>query len=270
MNEDIIKEATGLEVESTLEGTKKLPIMEIFGPTIQGEGPAVGEQTFFIRFGGCDYRCQKCDSMHAVIPALIKENATYMTVADIFDHLIDLRNRTMCSSVTLSGGNPLIYDITNLITILKLNGFKIHVETQATIFRPWVNLCNSVVLSPKAPGMGERFEKDKLVNFIGLTDTSVPLAVKIVVFSAQDIDHAAMVFHGLTRSFGQRCSYFLSLGNSMPPSEKGGPVHEGFERDFLIHEYRILMEDILQDVRMRDVRVLPQVHVLLWGNARGV
>ena len=64
---------------------KKLPLMELFGPTIQGEGTVIGQQTYFLRFGLCDYKCRMCDSMHAVDPRLVKANATYLTQAEIFE-----------------------------------------------------------------------------------------------------------------------------------------------------------------------------------------
>lgn len=40
----------------------KIPVLEIFGPTIQGEGMVVGQKTMFIRTAGCDYSCAWCDS----------------------------------------------------------------------------------------------------------------------------------------------------------------------------------------------------------------
>ena len=43
-----------------------LRISEIFGPTIQGEGAVIGQPTVFVRAGGCDYRCEWCDTLHAV------------------------------------------------------------------------------------------------------------------------------------------------------------------------------------------------------------
>ena len=33
----------------------KIPVLEIFYPTIQGEGMVVGQKTMFIRTAGCDY-----------------------------------------------------------------------------------------------------------------------------------------------------------------------------------------------------------------------
>ena len=40
----------------------KIPVLEIFGPTIQGEGRVIGRKTMFVRTAGCDYRCSWCDS----------------------------------------------------------------------------------------------------------------------------------------------------------------------------------------------------------------
>ena len=49
-----------------------MKVVETFGPTIQGEGPYAGRVCHFVRFGGCDYRCTWCDSMHAVDPGLVR------------------------------------------------------------------------------------------------------------------------------------------------------------------------------------------------------
>ncbi|MDF0142324.1 7-carboxy-7-deazaguanine synthase QueE, partial [Staphylococcus pseudintermedius] len=40
----------------------KIPVLEIFGPTIQGEGRVIGRKTMFVRTAGCDFRCSWCDS----------------------------------------------------------------------------------------------------------------------------------------------------------------------------------------------------------------
>ena len=61
---------------------ERIRISEIFGPTIQGEGPLIGRPTVFVRTGGCDYRCTWCDTLYAVLPAYRNEWA-FMTPADI-------------------------------------------------------------------------------------------------------------------------------------------------------------------------------------------
>ena len=56
-----------------------------------------------------------------------------------------------CKYVVLSGGEPLIQPVKQLIEQLWINGFKIDVETNGSIYKhlPWVE---TIVLSPKVLG----------------------------------------------------------------------------------------------------------------------
>src|ERR1700730_7162757 len=44
--------------------TGTLVVSEVFGPTIQGEGPSLGRRAGFIRLGGCDLTCSWCDAAY--------------------------------------------------------------------------------------------------------------------------------------------------------------------------------------------------------------
>ncbi len=83
---------------------ERIRISEIFGPTIQGEGPLIGRPTVFVRTGGCDYRCTWCDTLYAVLPAYRNEWAL-MTPADIMARVEELAGGNPVL-VSLSGGNP--------------------------------------------------------------------------------------------------------------------------------------------------------------------
>ena len=72
-----------------------LRIAEIFGPTIQGEGAVIGQPTVFVRAGGCDYRCDWCDSLHAVDSAY-RHTWAKMSPQEVMDEV-----------ERLSGGVPL-------------------------------------------------------------------------------------------------------------------------------------------------------------------
>ena len=37
-------------------------VSEVFGPTVQGEGPSCGRIATFVRLGRCDLRCSWCDT----------------------------------------------------------------------------------------------------------------------------------------------------------------------------------------------------------------
>ena len=63
---------------------KRMPIMEIFGPTIQGEGMVIGRKTMFVRTGGCDYSCAWCDSAFTWNG---EQKATMMEAQEVFNEL---------------------------------------------------------------------------------------------------------------------------------------------------------------------------------------
>ncbi|HHK7228110.1 TPA: hypothetical protein ACQXLV_002143, partial [Streptococcus pneumoniae] len=44
---------------------ERLPVSEVFGPTIQGEGPHAGRTCHFIRLGGCNLSCSWCDTPYS-------------------------------------------------------------------------------------------------------------------------------------------------------------------------------------------------------------
>ncbi len=83
---------------------ERIRISEIFGPTIQGEGPLVGHPTVFVRTGGCDYRCTWCDTLYAVLPEH-RDEWTLMAPSEIMARVNGLSGGKSVL-VSLSGGNP--------------------------------------------------------------------------------------------------------------------------------------------------------------------
>jgi 7-carboxy-7-deazaguanine synthase len=133
---------------------KLFPIIEIFGPTFQGEGSMAGQQTHFVRFGGCDYRCSWCDTMYAVDPDQVKQNARQMTAAAIVQNIEGLSGHPKW--ITFSGGNPLLFDFLEIVALLHQKGFYVAAETQGSKFvsRPAVSALDLLILSPKPPSSG--------------------------------------------------------------------------------------------------------------------
>lgn len=255
---------------------KRIPVVEIFGPTIQGEGFMAGVRTTFIRFGLCDYRCTMCDSLHAVLPELVKANSTRMTQKEIAAALLE-QHRDMGISnsrwVTFSGGNPCIHDLTELV--MRIRGFdeimgklNIAVETQGTMLPEWLDLCDVITVSPKSPGMGEEFEVGKFVAFLKRFHKHPGFNVKIVIFSMRDIEWAAHI-NSLCIDWGLADRVYFSLGNPYPPGKDEGLSNDDIKLK-LLEEYRILAEDLLQIPHLQNVKFLPQIHVLTWANKQKV
>lgn len=248
---------------------KKFAVVEIFGPTIQGEGPLAGSKTMFIRFGGCDYRCGRCDSLHAVIPSAVKANSRYLTSQQIADELIPKAQATGTKWVVFSGGNPCMWDLTELVHLLHQAGLNVSVETQGTLAPEWLRQTDLIVVSPKAPGMGEKFEPDKLAAFVSVVwGCYVPIALKVVVFSAQDIEWA---LHMQSIAKVPAGMLYMSLGNDRPPPLNPDNTLDTTQNhaDHVMHLlscYRMTIEELLTDPRITDWKFLPQLHVLVWGN----
>ncbi len=256
---------------------KKVPVVEIFGPTIQGEGAMIGVRTSFIRFGLCDYKCTMCDSMHAVDPLQVKKNATWMTPIEMMNGLYDIHFKDdvqTCDWVTFSGGNPCIHDLSQLVLGLTNNQIQIAVETQGTFLPEWLKHCDVITVSPKSPGMGEQFEEDKFVKFLEAFYAHPGFNVKVVVFSMLDIEWARYI-NRLMIGHGCYDKMYLSLGNPFPPGQtkiegEDGHISDEDLKIRLLNDYSSLTEDLLQIPDMKNVRFLPQLHVLCWANKQKV
>lgn len=244
-----------------------IPIAEIFGPTIQGEGPVIGHPTVFVRVGGCDYRCSWCDSLHAVLPAHRKD-WKQMTPSEVFGTIRRLSPQPIL--VTLSGGNPAMYgELGAVIELGHRQGYTFGVETQGTINQPWFAACDYVVFSPKPPSSYMKFDADRLRRCIMEAGNGPTVVLKVPVFNSDDFVFAEQV--------GKQFPWlplYLSVGNPHPPADSAmteelRSVDRG-EADLkgLLDHYDWLCQMVLQ--RGTKAIVLPQLHVLVWGNKRGV
>jgi len=274
-----LSELKALEPYGDRVNDKTLPVIEIFGPTIQGEGAMIGVKTMFVRFGGCDFRCGRCDSMHAVDPNAVKANANWLTQEDIFRVLLEAKYQTGVSWVTLSGGNPTMWDLSLLTELCEEAGIRIAVETQGSIWRDWLRNVSQLTISPKGPGMEERFDPKKFTDFIQRIGPNTQTCVKIVVFGQPDLEFALGV-DDILDGVGNvdRESRYLSLGNYLQPVlgedlQLHDQVYE--ENDVselpipeeLLASYKNILElDFLPDPRLSHWKFLPQLHVLVWAN----
>lgn len=250
---------------------KRFRVAEIFGPTIQGEGRLAGIPCHFIRFGGCDYRCSWCDTPHAVLPDQVAQ-LPKMSSNEIALKVLDLPVGP--DWIVISGGNPLVLDLSEVVDDLHEVGFELMVETQGTIYKPWLDEIQDVCISPKPPSSGNETQWQIIDRFLQLYDGERDPYLKIVVFDDADYLYARHIrqMSGL--------QMFLSVGNSdpslptvgnpyPPPPPPSGILPLETVRNIVCNSYRDLAEKVANDRVMSDVRVMAQMHVLAWGNQRG-
>lgn len=240
----------------------KIPVMEIFGPTIQGEGMVIGQKTMFVRTAGCDYSCSWCDSSFTW-NGTGKENTKMMDAGEIWAELKRL-GRNGFSYVTLSGGNPaLIKNLSSLIVLLKENQIKVCLETQGSKWQDWFFNIDELTISPKPPSskMVTDFSMlDSIIKRLTENDPSQHVSLKVVIFTDQDYEYAKKVYQ---RYPG--IPFFLQVGNDHITTADDQELFK-----YLLHKYQCLIDKTMNDEEFTDVKVLPQLHTYVWGNKRGV
>lgn len=100
--------------------TAQLPLMESFY-TIQGEGYYSGRAAYFIRLGGCDIGCVWCD----VKESWEKEKHPWTPIEKMVAEAVSSGTRL----VVITGGEPAMYDLSELVNQLHSNQLEVAIET---------------------------------------------------------------------------------------------------------------------------------------------
>lgn len=184
----------------------KIPVLEIFGPTIQGEGRVIGRKTMFVRTAGCDYRCSWCDSAFTW-DGSAKEDIKLMTAEEIYNQLKKIGGDRF-DHVTISGGNPaLIKGIQDLVDLFEEKQIYTALETQGSKFQPWMRQINDLTISPKPPSSNMKPNIDILDSVIEQCIEST-LNLKVVIFDDDDYEFAKMIHHRYPN-----IPFYLQVGN---------------------------------------------------------
>ena len=154
-------------IETLTITTQQLPVMEHFY-TIQGEGAHQGRAAYFIRLGGCDVGCVWCDvkdSWDAAKHPLVSVKT-----------LTQIVTATPAKLVVITGGEPLMHDLTALTASLKASGLETNIETSGS--HPLSGSWDWICLSPK--------------KFKAPLPGVLPFAneLKVVIFNKSDFEWA--------------------------------------------------------------------------------
>ncbi|MFC4776229.1 7-carboxy-7-deazaguanine synthase QueE [Paenibacillus sp. GCM10023252] len=238
----------------------RLPILEIFGPTIQGEGMVIGQKTMFVRTAGCDYSCSWCDSAFTW-DGSAKEDIRLLTAEQIFEELYALGGEAF-AHVTISGGNPaLLPYMGELVRALHSREVRVAVETQGSRWQDWLLDIDELTLSPKPPSSGMKTDFAILDSIIArLSEGGRVFSLKVVIFDEGDLDYAVQL-----HARHPDVPFFVQSGNNnLTEAEPSVLRHQ------LIDRYEWLVSRVTESQQLNHVRVLPQLHAWLWGNKRGV
>lgn len=245
------------------------PISEVFGPTIQGEGPWAGLPTYFVRFAGCDWDCSWCDTKYAVLPKYPGWHVDHVSAATIRDRLLELGLQAN-DRIALSGGNPALF--VDRAFCDYFGAYRLSMETQVSkALKPEViDKLSCLVMSPKPPssGMSDRNDSGLVIEMARSHYFAVPgnvTALKYVAFDQVDLNwikaFEAEIGYHLPHHDIRR---FISVGTPL----NLGPLAD--VRNAVCDRLLELFDIVRNDHFFTDFVVLPQLHTLAWGQKAGV
>jgi 7-carboxy-7-deazaguanine synthase len=141
-----------------------------------------------------------------------------------------------------------------LITYLKANGYDINLQTNGTKYdATCFDLSDIVDMDMKTPITKEKSNKN-LIKYLGPKDY-----VKLLINDLKDLDYAREI-NEITKEVG--CGIVLQPYNIMKSDDE----------ETLISKLKWIIEEVSKDKIEwnENLRILPQLHVLLWGNKKGV
>ncbi|HMA37754.1 MAG TPA: 7-carboxy-7-deazaguanine synthase QueE [Chloroflexia bacterium] len=229
-------------------------VMEIYR-SVQGEGTLMGVPTTFVRFFACNLRCSWCDTKYSWS---VREGGTWEALAP--EAVAAQVAAQGARHVVLTGGEPTLQrDLPLLAGLLKERDHHLTIETNTTIFpEPVVPLIDLWSLSPKLPSAGENYLRLPVVE--RFLDALRPDQQQWKFVVRDDADEARL------RTF--LAGYPIFAARRLP-------IVLQPEGDTAIPDYPAALERLA--ARVRDpfwdryyVRVLPQMHVIVWGRRRWV
>lgn len=154
-------------MQTTISSSSTLPVMEAFY-TLQGEGYYQGRAAYFIRLGGCDVGCVWCDVKESWDASVHPQKSMSAIIADLEKH----SSPHQSNLVVVTGGEPLMHNLTELTTRLKSKGYQTNIETSGS--HPLSGNWDWICLSPK--------------KFKAPLPEVVPLAneLKVIIFNKTD------------------------------------------------------------------------------------
>lgn len=283
VREPAVSSGAELETKPSVRRRTRIPVLEVFGPTVQGEGMVIGVKTMFVRTAGCDYSCSWCDSAFTW-DGSAKDDIEWLEPESVLERLRNLSGGEWPGHVTLSGGNPaLLPQLGGLISLLQSGGTVVALETQGSRWQDWFLSVDELTLSPKPPSSGMKTDWIALERIVArLIEAGRTPSLKVVVMepagglqTAGDGKKAEPDAPGSTdedlefamevHSRFPAVPMFLQAGNDRLEEPDAAAL-----REHLAARYERLVDSVMADARWRRVRVLPQLHAWLWGNKRGV
>lgn len=236
-------------------GPRELLVSEVFGPTIQGEGPSLGQRAGFVRLGRCNLDCGAgpgatwaCDTPYTWDWSRFDPGAELRPVA--VQSLVEQLSEMAVDLVVVTGGEPLLQQ-RRLVPFLEAaaeRSWRVEVETNGTIV-PLPQVTQGVHqfnVSPKLSGSGVAAERAFRPEALAALVACGRAVFKFVAADPAELDELAAVID----RYGLGPVWIMPAGTTSEEVLEAG---------------RALADPVLD----RGWRLTTRLHILLWGDQRG-
>lgn len=234
----------------------ELWVSEIFGPTVQGEGPSLGRRAMFLRLAGCNLKCVWCDTKYTWDwehydrnePQLMTQMGATEALAK---KLVNVHADALPELLVITGGEPLLQR-RSLNCLDALYDYKrVEVETNGTVLPEGLAYKGNVWfnVSPKLAHSGNpqsRTEVPKVLRFFAEHERAI---FKFVVQSVYDLDEM---------------ENWIEYGLHMYDCSRIWVMPEGQDAGKLEQTSRIIADEVIK----RGWNLTTRLHTLTWGNER--
>ncbi len=228
-----------------------LPISEIFF-SIQGEGLNLGQPSVFIRLYYCNLYCVWCDSKYTWENwKNAREGIDFIALS--LEDIIKIISKYDCKHVIITGGEPLIHQskLSKLVQALKERGYYVEIETNGTI-APSKELIKAVDLftvSPKLSNSKVKFEQRIRPEVLKVFSNLDNCVFKFVIQEKEDLEEV-----------------FCIIDDFKIDKSKVFLMPEGVSKEVLEERSSWLVEEC----KKYGFKFTPRLHIMIWGNKRGV
>jgi 7-carboxy-7-deazaguanine synthase len=244
----------------------KVFVAEIF-KSFQGEGPFIGRPCIFVRFFGCNQNCKWCDSKYATKFDEAIKQSTDIKQYEYQELKSILENYNL--PVVFTGGEPLLQKE----FLQKIDLADVEIETNGSLDLLYLNPEWNINISPKLSNSGNPITSNYLNNLVkNIVEASVifqsRLSLKFVVDCENEMSNdiieitqflkkIEMYFNdnvpGYSSKFVYKNIYLMPMGTNEEQIKKG----------------IITLSESSEDIPFQ-FKISPRLHVLVFGNKRGV
>lgn len=232
--------------------------------SIEGEGLWIGRPTYLVRLAGCNLRCTYCDTKFS---SWYDDEYEFVAAETLIDDALKLPASV---AVSFTGGEPLfrpeseLRALANVISVLDGWGYDVKIETSGTIVPPaWFPQCVYWSVAPKLHGMGKGtyLDVERLSWFVQTRNVQFKFVIGV---RGGATDTTEDDFAALNMLLGM-LPMLATQSIIIQPEGLCESTVEYLER------YAKLVERTKASTLLMsccDVRVLPQLHTVVWRNER--